>query len=329
MTSTSSITHASEPNPMRRVGRRVAFGRTAARPALLIAAAVATVAVGVLVPTSSASAAATARGSSCKPVYFVGSRGSGERLTDGPTVGGKKTMIKRGDPRYGMGPTVQRVFGEWQETLDGIDVGTMYNTYTAASTDLLKKPPAKLVSGLRRGRLDLDAATTYWFSGVRPYLASVDLGRGVLVTMLTNRIRSCPNTKFVLAGYSQGAMATHQVLRDLKGTKAGAAIIGVFLVGDGDRYNTDAHTYGTAPDGAWGIRTTIANTLKFVRPRPADVLNTAITAEICNRNDIVCDFGFGAFGAGDVHGSYSRSGDRAIPDAVDGMSHIINPKIGS
>ncbi|MGD9990345.1 cutinase family protein [Pseudonocardia sp.] len=290
----------------------------------LVCSVAATVTAAVLAP---ASAVAVTPAAGCKAVYFVGSRGSGEQLSDG--VNGRVT---KGDPLYGMGKPVQRVFTEWTKTLDGIDVGTMYNTYTAASADLLKPSP-RLVNSVKRGSLNLDAATTYWYSGVRPFVSSVDLGRGVLITLLTNKIRSCPNTKFVLAGYSQGAMSTHRALKDLQGTKAGAAIIGVFLVADGDRYNTDAHVYGTAPSDAWGVRTTLANMLKTVKPRPADVVNTGIVAEICDKNDIVCDFGVPALrnigAATKTHSAYADAGNQAIPTAVADMRSRINSKIAT
>ncbi|RTL62110.1 MAG: hypothetical protein EKK42_32900 [Pseudonocardiaceae bacterium] len=92
-----------------------------------------------------------------------------------------------------MGKSVQRVFTEWTKTADGIDVGTMYNTYSAAS-DMLKPSP-RLVNSVKRGSLDLDATTTYWYRGVRPFVSSVDLGHGALIALLGNEIRSSPNTE--------------------------------------------------------------------------------------------------------------------------------------
>ncbi|MCE3556455.1 cutinase family protein [Pseudonocardia sp. RS11V-5] len=329
-----------------------------------MAGAIAIATVAAVVPSASA---ATPPGSACKKIYFVGSRGSGEHLDDTLTQAEKdnvEKLRKRGDQKaardyaqsivtYGFGKEVARVYAEYLKYLPaGVtqnDVGTMFNTYEAASTDLLKPteketaalrsvleaPPVLKPVALARAEKSIES---YWFGdrpgdGADKFVGSANSGNGVLTTLLTNRLNTCKDAKFVLAGYSQGAMAVHQLMKDLNGKPAGNAIIGAFLVADGDRDGTQAFKFGSAQNdtGATGVRAALGTLIPSVKPRPADVVHPEIVADICDSGDIVCDINPNTLlnwnKGSAIHTAYSGDDNRDIPDAVGKWASRINGRL--
>ena len=142
------------------------------------------------------------------------------------------------------------------------------------------------------------------------YIESIADGVQLAIAEAEATVANCPATSLVMAGYSQGAMVMHQA--ELKLAAMGKVdtlnhIAGTLLLGDGDRVpKTRAKRFGTSSTGAQGIRA-------FFQPRGRrDVQAPENTADICNRDDIVCDFHLGLFRhpghAGAVHTSYARKG---------------------
>jgi hypothetical protein len=123
------------------------------------------------------------------------------------------------------------------------------------------------------------------------YLASINTGIADAVSLAEQSVAACPQTRLVMAGYSQGAMVMHQAelqlaaRRSVLGRIALGRIAGTLLLGDGDRVPyTRAHEFGSSLARAEGIRT-------YLHGIPAhDVELPATTANICNAGDIVCDF---------------------------------------
>lgn len=257
----------------------------------------------------------------CKNVFFVGSRGSGQAIN--------KPVHNVNERGYGFGPEVLRVFKTWVSTVpQGVSFGTIYNTYPADATTNFA-PPLGYYSLLKGGAL---AEWYYREKGIKAYIESANIGADTLVSQLEAKHKECPDASFVLAGYSQGAMATHQAGLRLKGTETGEKILGTFLVADGDRpaYGKSIRT-GGADNKAMGIRTTIAKVIPGFQPRPSEVADPANTVQICDTGDVVCDFSArpGNIIVGSIiHTTHYRSdSDRGIPTAVDKLKGRINAKL--
>ncbi|GAA4552563.1 hypothetical protein GCM10023175_46610 [Pseudonocardia xishanensis] len=124
-------------------------------------------------------------------------------------------------------------------------------------------------------------------------------------------------------------MATHQAGWELKGTDAGKSVIGTFLIADGDRFGgTGANRFGDANQGAKGVRTAFYGLVPDV-PKPRDVADPANTADICDRNDIVCDWSTKSVVAGvPIHLShYQKPRTSPVIKAVAGMKDKINAQL--
>jgi hypothetical protein len=86
-------------------------------------------------------------------------------------------------------------------------------------------------------------------------------------------IGNCRRTRFVLAGYSQGAMVIHQAESRLDarlGDQGSKSIIGTLLLGDGDRRAySKAKRFGSAAGSGEGIRVYLtARDRRTRRPQP-------------------------------------------------------------
>lgn len=257
--------------------RSVAVGGTVARNSapgllvvagLLISAVIASVpAAGAQTTASSHSASAEAQVSTapaaCGKVLFIGARGSGE---SGPGTPGWKA--KSTDP-YGLGARVNSAYQALvkdlgnRQTLLPVSVA-----YRADSVDLLWSDPFAYFS-------DLAAGVSYALAYLRA------------------DAMTCPNQRIILAGYSQGAMVMHRVLRDLGDTPQDQAILArvvdAILIADGDQVpnDNDITRYGTAPLNARGAGLAFQ---KLSGSSPAKLASDvgARVLSICNNHDPVC-----------------------------------------
>ncbi|MET0821130.1 MAG: cutinase family protein [Aeromicrobium sp.] len=121
----------------------------------------------------------------CADVLVVAARGSGEETGFG-------------------GP-----MGQWVDALKSSLAGTRTARYVALDY------PAKAMSVLAGDFLGIyTPAGSSW-----EYLDSIDAGVDALVEVLSSSERNCPNEKWVVGGYSQGALVVHQALARFTDTK--------------------------------------------------------------------------------------------------------------
>ena len=139
----------------------------------------------------------------CADFHWIGAAGSGQRDGAGLTANG------------GMGDVVYQSYQQLRADLlaNGRTITAEAVQYPAA--------PAPLEGGLG-GWLD--------------FLDSVDDGTDATAEQFEAFTEQCPNTKVVLAGYSQGAMVIHRNLYDLADDPHVAAAL---LIADGDRLPVD------------------------------------------------------------------------------------------
>ncbi len=122
------------------------------------------------------------------------------------------------------------------------------------------------------------------------FLGSVDDGTDAVATQFKEFTERCPDTKVVLAGYSQGAMVVHRNLYDLADDPHVAAAL---LIADGDRLPADTtialgSAAGTADRGKG-----VAQEHSFLASTNTSMLPPAIgarTVSVCDAGDPVCDY---------------------------------------
>lgn len=234
----------------------------------------------------------------CDDVRFVFARGSGESLGD-------------------------KSFQAWQSAISQqLRTSTLhYSFYELGSTSQSGyQYPAVAVSGNFWGYVNLVGAA---FSGGAAFAfgESVRQGMGELKNYIKNVSASCPNTQFVLGGYSQGAMILSQSLSDLPTHK----ITYVATFGDPKLYlpegsNRDGFWY-KVPDACLGKNLSnyrvhvpdchaFEGVLGSQRPyQTTDYIDKIGTW--CNASDIMCSSGMNisdhsAYVAEDLYGDASR-----------------------
>jgi hypothetical protein len=221
--------------------------------------------LGLTAPALSPPArAASAPAASCAAVWFLGARGSGEK---GP---GTKGWHSSGGS-LGMGGEVTSAYDRVRTDLAGLDsVQATSLSYAADSVWTLVRHRAS-------------------------YFAGLSAGVSTAVRDLNSQASRCPKQRFVLAGYSQGAMVLHRALHRLDAGAAGrrtlTRVSAAILIGDGDQvpHDTGVVRYGTAPSGAKGIGQRFASlsgasSKKFSRSVGSRALS------VCDLYDVVCDW---------------------------------------
>lgn len=193
----------------------------------------------------------------CEDVVWVGARGSGEPF-DGPELG--------------MGTPVNVAFAGWRAKVSE-------RRFVYWPVDY----PATAVT----------AALTTKF-GRREYFEGLDKGIRQTLKLLKARSGMCPKEKYVLAGYSQGAMVMHRSMFELArlGTVPAARILGFILIADGDQMpgqkSFDLGSAGKSRGVAW-INPGIAGAKYKPVPGPVPAKYRDRTITVCEENDIVCD----------------------------------------
>lgn len=217
---------------------------------------------------------------SCRDIEIVFARGSGEAL-NGPS------------------------YAAWRQELEAVLQNTdlTYNFYElGSSAQDGHQYPAVSVSDNLEGYLNLAGAAISqgsWFN----FGKSVDEGSAELKAYYNKVSSSCPNTKFVLGGYSQGAMLTSRILNEFDAEK----IIYVATFGDPKIYLPEGlrkHSSRGAlklPDACYGKNLSeyriyvpdchaYSGVLGSYRPyQPSDFAQKLGTW--CNAKDIMCSSG--------------------------------------
>lgn len=210
----------------------------------------------------------------CADVLFLGARGSGEPMT--------ASEVKRNSgqvPGYGIEVDQVRAAFTAEATRRGYSVNSVAITYPAESTDVIKRTS----SGLPTGAMG--------------YFAGLDIGVQGVVSIVSARVGACPDEKFVLAGYSQGAMVMHRALaRIAEISGAIEKVRSVVLIADGDRVSGSiAELVGTAPQSGVGLAEWARRDIGYIGGVTYDgsdipsILSGRVRA-ICNSGDLICDF---------------------------------------
>ncbi|HYO04589.1 MAG TPA: cutinase family protein [Mycobacterium sp.] len=194
----------------------------------------------------------------CADYHWLGAAGSGQRDGAGLSTNG------------GMGGVVYQSYLQLRDDLaaNGQTISAEAVQYPAA--------PVPLEGGL---------------GGWMGFMDSVDAGTDATAEQFDAFTARCPNTKVVLAGYSQGAMVVHRNLHDLADDPHVAAAL---LIADGDRLPTDTTlnmgSTAVTPSAGKGV----AQEHSFLASAPTAALPPEIgtrTVSVCDVGDPVCDAG--------------------------------------
>ena len=193
----------------------------------------------------------------CADYHWIGAAGSGQRT-------GASLMANSG-----MGDVVYQSYEQLRSDLaaDGRTISAEAVDYPAA--------PVPTEGGL---------------GGWLGFMDSVKAGENAALAQFDAYTQQCPNSKVVLAGYSQGAMVIHRLLHDVSGNPAVAAAL---LVADGDRLpgdtTIDMGSAAAVPGPGKGVAQEhfiVAST--DTSPLPPEV--GARTVSVCDLGDPVCDY---------------------------------------
>jgi hypothetical protein len=222
---------------------------------LNVAFVVGVVAAGMTVAGLSAGTAAAAP--ACPDYHWIGAAGSGQRDGAGTTNNG------------GMGGQVYQSYLQLSDALsaDG-------KTITAEAVDYPAAP------------VPLEGGIGGWLG----FLGSVGDGTDAAGEQFAAFTKQCPDTKVVLAGYSQGAMVIHRNLYKLADDPQVAAAL---LIADGDRLPTDTTinmgSTAVVPTKGMGVAQDHSFLAKTnTSPLPPEI--GAKTVSVCDVGDPVCDY---------------------------------------
>jgi cutinase len=234
-------------------------------------------ALKVLVPLVQDLEPLRAPATSCKALTFISVRGSGETST--------------GSADMAASPVTRRVY---QAMVSRLPAGTpqpgFYQVpYPALSVSVL-------VAGLQTG--SIRAREDRFFANLTTYISGEKQGEANLASYISDTEQTCPNARFALVGYSQGAMAVHDYLALLAQSGSAAergAIRGAVLVADPERTpNSRVDNFGTARSDGYGVchaSETIFHVAVCVSgPATKDVPRFVPNVwQVCDDGDIVCD----------------------------------------
>ena len=251
----------------------------------------------------------------CPAVLFVAVTGSAEYPSD--TIG--TTTV---DPATNLtvSPELTTVYNNMLSTAGGADIGKQVLLYQPNSLDVVTDSlgglkwddPSALLGGLAGALLGgapgaVKGYVTVLSTEVRnaldysvpQYLDTERDGVSELWSVFNTTRSTCANhPKFVLAGYSQGAMVVHDFLNQLAKTHDSAAqqaIIGAVLLGDPDRVQrSGVPEFGTVSNASYGVchfgellalpQCSTASRVQDVAP-----LFQSRTVSVCMYDDPVCD----------------------------------------
>ncbi|WP_460627300.1 cutinase family protein [Intrasporangium mesophilum] len=155
--------------------------------------------------------------------------------------------------------------------------------------------------------------------GPEGYMQSIFDGEDKLLARMHTELRDCPNSKFVLLGYSQGALAIHLSLRLMASSEPSLLerVVGVGLIADPGRVafgsellwesaNTEAGILVRPFTGVWTSGLWYDSTLAGAIPNTV----TGRTISLCHQLDPVCGASIG--GQVLAHLNYSPAETQAV-----------------
>jgi hypothetical protein len=193
----------------------------------------------------------------CGDFHWMGAAGSGQRDGADLTANG------------GIGPVVYQSYLQLQS-----DLAASGRTITAEAVQYPAAP------------VPLDGGLGGWMG----FMDSVKEGTAAAAKQFTAFTERCPDTKVVLAGYSQGAMVIHRNLEDLADNPSVAAAL---LIADGDRLPADTTVNMGSTAVVPGVGKGVAQEHSFLASAPTSKLPAAIgarTISVCDLGDPVCDY---------------------------------------
>lgn len=219
---------------------------------------------------------------SCKSAYFLAVPGSGEQKVSVNNWSEKSRSMW--NLRRGIDAALD------SRGIDRSKVGSIVVNY-----------PAKPVSDMLptfdwRSDLSLDGFSNLLGGNIQKYLAGKDDGVHRLNQEISALVRRCGNVPILLGGYSQGAAVVHDWLN---GNVVGASkeknanIAAVGLVADPERVaRSRVANSGSASSngvGACGVFAKLVDCTLTGRVDDVKTLQGGRLAQVCDREDIVCD----------------------------------------
>ncbi|MCW2517267.1 MAG: cutinase [Mycobacterium sp.] len=192
----------------------------------------------------------------CGDFHWIGAAGSGQRDAAG--------LMSNG----GMGGAVYQSYLQLRD-----DLAANGQTITAEAVQY-PAAPVPLEGGL---------------GGWMGFMDSVKAGTEATAKQFDAFTERCPDTKVVLAGYSQGAMVIHRNLHDLADDPRVAAAL---LIADGDRLPADTTLNMGSTALAPGVGQGVAQEHSFLASAPTSKLPPELgarTVSVCDVGDPVCD----------------------------------------
>lgn len=166
--------------------------------------------------------------------------------------------------------------------------GVVYQSYQELRTDLMASGKTMTAEAVvyPAAPVPLEGGIGGWMN----FMDSVEAGTDATAEQFAAFTAKCPDTKVVLAGYSQGAMVIHRNLEDLADDPHVAAAL---LIADGDRLPVDTTinlgSTAVVPSAGKGV----AQEHSFLASAPTSTLPPemgARTVSVCDVGDPVCDY---------------------------------------
>ncbi len=219
----------------------------------------------------------------CSDYTFVGIRGSGQTAAHAGGYGAEVRQVRDAVVAAGLG---------------GSAFSEVPVDYTAASADLLIPWTTRVVVP-RQPAVTVGLTGLSYRRNVERFTASIDSGVVKTRNVLLPAIEACPRTRFVVAGYSQGALVAHRVINELAAASRADRIAAAVLISDPARNaNTKANRRGSvaspssaASTGAGGITQRLPISAFAGVNRPGDIHPAAAPRvyTVCDKADLVCD----------------------------------------
>ncbi|KAI4518789.1 alpha/beta-hydrolase [Schizophyllum commune Loenen D] len=130
------------------------------------------------------------------------------------------------------------------------------------------------------------------------YITTVAEGAQTLADLIASQSSACPDQRFILSGYSKGAMVVHSSTADLTDDLI-SKVCGIAVFGDPDDKKGLGAIYG------------LADTWPIAEPQ----IGTNIL-EFCNEGDPVCD------GGADIDAHLAYPSDGSVPQAATGLAAV-------
>ncbi|KAL1700226.1 cutinase [Schizophyllum commune] len=130
------------------------------------------------------------------------------------------------------------------------------------------------------------------------YVVTVAEGAQTLADLIASQASACPDQRFILSGYSKGAMVVHSSTADLTDELI-SKVCGIAVFGDPDDEKGLGAIYG------------LADTWPIAEPQIGPNI-----LEFCNEGDPVCD------GGADIDAHLAYPSDGSVPQAATGLAAV-------